>query len=67
MVDSIIGKRIRDRRKSLHMNQNDLASKSNVSRATISLIENGKCKSVLVSTLTSIASALDTTVEFFLN
>jgi len=66
MVENLIGKRIRERRKSLHMNQKTLAAKSNVSRATISLIETGKCKGVLVGTLSAIANALDTTVEFFL-
>lgn len=66
-MEKLIGKRIRERRKELRMRQETLAEKSKVSRATISLIENGKCKSVLVSTLTAIATALDTTVEFFLN
>ena len=61
-----IGNRIKERRKELHMPQEVLSEKSKVSRATISLIENGKCKTVLVSTLTAIASALDTNVEFFL-
>lgn len=48
------------------MKQEDLAEKSNVSRATISALENGKYTNVLVGTLTAIASALETTVEFFL-
>ena len=61
-----IGNRIKERRKELHMPQEVLSEKSKVSRATISLIENGKCKTVLVSTLTAISSALDTNVEFFL-
>ena len=61
-----MGEKIRDRRKSMGMNQEDLAKRSNLSRARISAIENGKCPDILVSTLTAIASALDTTVEFFL-
>ena len=61
-----MGEKIRDRRKSMGMNQEDLAKRSNLSRARISAIENGKCLDILVSTLTAIASALDTTVEFFL-
>ena len=65
-MDNIIGNRIKERRKALDMNQETLAERSNISRARISAIENGKCKNVLVSTLTSIASALDTSVEFFL-
>ena len=58
--------KIRQRRKELKMNQETLAQKSNISRERISAIETGKCKNVLVGTLTAIASALDTTVEFFL-
>ena len=65
-MESTIGKRIKERRKSLKMSQEVLAEKSNVCRARISAIENGKCGDILVSTLTAIASALDTTVEFFL-
>lgn len=61
-----MGQKIRDRRKSMKMSQEDLAKRSNLSRARISAIENGKCRDILVSTLTTIASALDTTVEFFL-
>ena len=65
-MEQSMGKKIRDRRKCLEMSQEDLAQKSNLSRARISAIENGKCRDILVSTLTTIASALDTTVEFFL-
>ena len=64
-MEELIGKRIRERRKSLNMKQETLAKESKVSRATISALENGKCKNVLVSTLTAIADALETTVEFF--
>lgn len=62
-----IGDKITNRRKSLKMSQEELAKRSNLSRARISAIENGKCRDVLVSTLTAIASALDTNIEFFLN
>lgn len=65
-METDLGKKIRDRRKELKMSQESLAQKSNISRVTISAIENGKCQNVLVSTLTAIASALDTTVEIFL-
>ncbi len=65
-MEQQMGIKIRDRRKSMGMNQEDLARKSNLSRARISAIENGKCRDILVSTLTTIATALDTTVEFFL-
>lgn len=65
-MEKNIGKRIRERRKELKMNQKTLAEKSSISRERISAIENGKCNNVLVGTLTAIAVALDTTVEFFL-
>lgn len=65
-MEQELGKKIRDRRKKIKMSQETLAKKSNISRARISAIENGKCRNLLVSTLTAIASALDTTVEFFL-
>lgn len=65
-MDKTIGQKIRNRRKELKMNQQTLADKSNISRARLSAIENGKFDSVLVSTLTSIATALGCTVEFFL-
>ena len=65
-MEYTIGKRIKERRKSLHMSQTVLAEKSNVCRARISAIENDKCGDILVSTLSAIAIALDTTVEFFL-
>ena len=61
-----VGERIRQRRKDLRMNQDVLAEKSKLSRATISAIENGKYENVLVKTLSSIAVALDATVDFFL-
>ena len=61
-----MGQKIRDRRKSMKMSQEELAKKSNISRARLSAIENGKCRDILVSTLTTIASALDTTVDIFL-
>ena len=66
-MEQTMGKKIRDRRKSMKMSQEDLAKKSNLSRARISAIENGKCKDILVSTLTTIASALDATVDIFLS
>ena len=66
IMEQSMGVKIRERRKSMGMNQEDLAKKSSLSRARISAIENGKCNDILVSTLTTIASALDTNVEFFL-
>lgn len=49
----------------MKMRQETLAEKSNVSRATISALENGKCQDALVSTLAAIATALETDVDSF--
>ena len=65
-MEKSFGQKIRDCRKSKKMSQEELAKRSNLSRARISAIENGKCRDILVSTLVTIASALDTNVEFFL-
>ena len=65
-MEQALGRKIRDRRKTMKMSQETLAKKSNVSRARLSAIENGKCRDILVSTLVTIAEALDTTAEFFL-
>ena len=62
-----IGKRIRDRRRELDMSQVELAKKSGVCRMVISMLESGKRSDVLVSTLSAIAKALDTTVDLFLS
>ena len=61
-----IAKRVRSRRRELDLSQTELAKRSHVSRANISLIENGKCNDILVGTLSALAAALETTVEFFL-
>ena len=62
-----IGRRIVDRRKNLHMSQETLAQKANISRPRLSMIENGKCSDIRVSTLVAISLALDVNVEFFLS
>lgn len=59
---------IRERREELKMTQEELATKSGVSRQTIWALECGKSDNVLVGTLAAIAKALDTTVDnFFCN
>jgi transcriptional regulator with XRE-family HTH domain len=65
MSNEFLGKVIKERREELRMSQEDLEKASNVSRGTISAIENGKSKDVLVGTLLSIAKALDTTIDNF--
>ena len=59
---------IKARREKLGMSQEALSEKSKVSRQTIWMLENDKTDNVLVSTLASIARALETTVDdFFCN
>ena len=58
-----MGYRIKELRIEKKMSQEELAEKSNVSRTTISTLENGSDRTVLTSTLQRIASALDTTVD----
>lgn len=58
-----MGIKIKERREELGMTQEELAQKSGVSRQTISSIETGKYENVLVGTLASIATALETTVD----
>lgn len=55
--------RIREIREQKGMTQEELASKSGISRQTISSLENGSERSVLSKTLVAIAEALDTTVD----
>lgn len=55
--------RIREIREQKGMTQEELASKSGISRQTISALENGSERSVLSKTLVAIAEALDTTVD----
>lgn len=62
-----IGKRIKERRREIHMTQAVLSEKSGVNRTTISQLESGTRSNILVSNLCSIASALGVSVEFFLS
>ena len=64
-MNESIGKKIKEIRESQGIKQEDLATKSNVSRGTISALENGKCDDVLVGTLASIANALGVKVDVF--
>lgn len=58
-----MGYRIKELREIKNMTQEELAEKSGISRATISMLENNATKEVLISTLKALASALDTTVN----
>lgn len=64
-MKELLGAAIKSRREELRMSQEELERASNVSRGTISALENGKSKNVLVGTLLSIAKALDTTIDNF--
>ena len=50
--------KIKERRKSLGMTQRELIQKSGISRATISILENGGELDIKVSTLRDLAKAL---------
>lgn len=58
-----MGYRIKELREALHMTQEELSSKSNVSRGTISALENGTERTTTTKTLSRIANALGTTVD----
>lgn len=54
--------KVKLRRESLGMSQEELAAKAGVSRQTISYLETG-AKTALSTTLIKVADALDTTVD----
>lgn len=64
-MNDCIGSRIKECRESKNFTQEELAKASNVSRGTISALENGHSENVLVGTLLAIANALGTTVDSF--
>ncbi len=57
-----MGYKIKELREKRNMTQEELAVKSGISRATISMLENDATKEVMISTLRALANALDTTV-----
>lgn len=62
-----MGNKIREIRERKGISQEDLARKANVSRATISKLENDEESEVKVGTLKAIAEALGVTVSKLLN
>ena len=58
-----MGYKIKEKRKEKNMTQEELATKSGVSRATISGLENGTVRATSSKTLVKLARALDTTVD----
>ena len=58
-----MGYKIKELRERLNMTQEELAEKSGISRATISLLENDAAKEVMTSTLRALANALGTTIN----
>ena len=58
-----MGYKIKEARQEKRMSQEELALKSGVSRATISALENGSERYVMMGTLVKLANALDTTID----
>lgn len=58
-----MGYKIKEARQEKRMSQEELALKSGVSRATISALENGTERYVMMGTLIKLANALDTTID----
>lgn len=58
-----LNNRIYSERKSQRMSQNELAKKSDVSRATVSGLESGRISVTTTSTLIKISNALGKTVS----
>lgn len=58
-----MGYKIKELRESLNMTQEELSEKSDVSRGTISALENGTERTTTTKTLSKIATALGTTVD----
>lgn len=55
--------KIKEKRKALRMSQEELAEKANVTRATISRLENGIQPDAHIKTLNDIAIALECTIK----
>lgn len=64
-----MGNKLKEFREKKGLTQNELAEKSNVSRVTISQLEQGIEKNTTTKTLLKLAAALETTVDniFFAN
>lgn len=58
-----MGYRVKECREAKKMTQEELASKSGVSRGTICALESGKEKSTTSKTLLALAKALDVTID----
>lgn len=58
-----MGFKLKEVREAKRMTQEELETKSGVSRQTISAIENNRCGDVKAGTLVAIAKALGTTID----
>jgi transcriptional regulator with XRE-family HTH domain len=58
-----VGYKIKELREKRNMTQEELSSKSGVSRGTISALETGAERTTTTKTLLKIATALETTVD----
>ena len=63
MILSEIGKKIRLLRKEKNLTQEELAKKSNISRITLSKLENGNLTKISIATFDKILSNLGYTIE----
>ena len=61
-----LGRRIKDRRLKMRMNQKELSAASNLSQATISRIENGRVQQLKSENLKRLAIALGVTVDYLI-
>lgn len=60
------GEKIKLLRKEQRLSQEELARKANISRATLSFIENGLSENVALGTLRKLANALNVSIKDFL-
>jgi transcriptional regulator with XRE-family HTH domain len=63
-IDEFVGARVRERRKSLGMNQSELAQKLALTFQMVQRYEYGLCR-ISASTLYAIAVALDVPIDYF--
>lgn len=62
-MNADIREKIREARKEKQLTQEELATKSNVNRATIVALENGTAENVKISTLQKLAAAMNMMVQ----
>lgn len=61
-----IGTRVKATRDALRMSQEELASKSGISRITISKIECGRCENIGTRTAAALSNALSVSLDYLI-